>query len=113
VIDPGADDCDHGHTYAEDCGRPATGVSRPLIAMVRWYQIARAGRPSPCRYVPSCSTYALEAFEHHGAVRGLWLSLRRLSRCHPWGGQGYDPVPLRTTCSPGSGRHLPTDQKVP
>lgn len=66
---------------------------RPLTALIRWYQIARAGRPSPCRYVPSCSTYALEALEHHGVVRGGWLGVRRLCRCHPWGSSGYDPVP--------------------
>ena len=67
--------------------------TRLLRAAVRGYQHARAGRPSPCRFVPSCSTYAAEALEAHGAWRGSWLSVRRISRCHPWGGQGYDPVP--------------------
>jgi hypothetical protein len=46
-----------------------------------------------CRYHPSCSAYALEAIEKHGAVRGSWLSVGRVCRCHPWGGDGYDPVP--------------------
>lgn len=46
-----------------------------------------------CRFQPTCSAYALDALERHGAVRGGWLALRRLMRCHPWGGQGYDPVP--------------------
>lgn len=69
--------------------------ARPFIAVVRLYQRAAAGRPSPCRHVPSCSTYAVEAFERHGPVRGGWLATRRLARCHPWGTQGYDPVPER------------------
>ena len=46
-----------------------------------------------CRYVPSCSEYALEAIDGHGALRGSWLAVGRLCRCHPWGGSGYDPVP--------------------
>lgn len=78
----------------------ASAAARPLIWFVDVYQRARAGRPSPCRYTPSCSTYALEALQAHGAVRGTWLATRRLSRCHPWGGQGYDPVPTP--------RHRPT-----
>ena len=46
-----------------------------------------------CRYQPTCSVYALEALEKHGAVKGSWLAIRRIGRCHPWGGSGYDPVP--------------------
>ena len=71
---------------------PAASV---LAAPVRLYRTLRAGRPSPCRYEPSCSTYALEALDTHGAARGTWLVVRRLSRCHPWGGLGFDPVPAR------------------
>ena len=63
--------------------------------MIRQYQGVRRDRPSPCRHVPSCSTYAIEALETHGAVRGLWLSTGRLLRCQPWGTHGYDPVPER------------------
>lgn len=67
--------------------------ARVLLRGVRLYQAARAGRPSPCRYWPSCSVYAAEALERHGAARGSWLAARRLGRCHPWGGHGVDPVP--------------------
>lgn len=68
-------------------------ASRPAEALVRGYQRLFAGRPSPCRYSPSCSTYALEALRHHGLVRGLYLAARRIGRCQPWGGHGHDPVP--------------------
>jgi putative membrane protein insertion efficiency factor len=67
--------------------------ARLMTAAIRLYQSARAGRPSPCRYWPSCSQYALEAIERHGATRGGWLATRRICRCHPWGGHGVDPVP--------------------
>jgi uncharacterized protein len=70
-------------------------VARLVRATFRLYQRAFSWRVSPCRYVPSCSTYAIEAVEVHGTVRGLWLATRRLARCHPWGSQGWDPVPER------------------
>jgi putative membrane protein insertion efficiency factor len=70
-----------------------TPPARILHALVRGYQRVFAGRPSPCRFVPTCSNYALDALEEHGALRGTWLSLRRLTRCHPWGRHGWDPVP--------------------
>ncbi|HEX7165691.1 MAG TPA: membrane protein insertion efficiency factor YidD [Acidimicrobiales bacterium] len=67
--------------------------ARVLVRLIRAYQTVRAGRPSPCRYLPTCSHYGLEAVERHGAMRGGWLTVRRISRCHPWGGLGLDPVP--------------------
>ena len=67
--------------------------ARIMTAAIRLYQRVRAGRPSPCRYWPSCSQYAIEAIDRHGATRGAWLATRRISRCHPWGGHGVDPVP--------------------
>ena len=69
-------------------------VRHALILLVRAYQVGLSPLlPASCRYTPSCSAYAVEALERHGALRGSWLTLRRLSRCHPWGGHGYDPVP--------------------
>ena len=70
--------------------------ARFIRRFVLLYQHVRAGRPSPCRYQPTCSSYAIEALEVHGAVRGSWLAIRRIGRCHPWGGHGWDPVPERS-----------------
>jgi putative membrane protein insertion efficiency factor len=72
-----------------------TPTARVASLGVRAYQHVFAGRPSPCRYWPTCSDYALEAFAAHGAARGGWLTVRRLARCHPWGGHGVDLVPDR------------------
>jgi len=70
-----------------------TPAARAASTAVKVYQLMFAARPSPCRYWPTCSNYALEAFATHGAGRGGWLTVRRLVRCHPWGGHGADPVP--------------------
>ncbi|MXY30014.1 MAG: membrane protein insertion efficiency factor YidD [Gammaproteobacteria bacterium] len=65
-----------------------------LLSGIRFYRAAISPlTPPACRFVPSCSTYALEALERHGTLRGCWLTLRRLCRCHPLGGKGFDPVP--------------------
>jgi len=69
-------------------------AARLLRLLVRGYQLFISPMlPPSCRFEPSCSSYALEALTRHGAVRGGWLALRRIVRCHPWGGCGYDPVP--------------------
>ena len=73
-----------------------TRPARLLALGVSAYRFARSGAPPACRYEPTCSAYALGALERHGARRGVWLTLRRLGRCHPWGGFGYDPVPEAT-----------------
>lgn len=70
-------------------------MARAAHRLVRLYQAAFSGRPSPCRYVPTCSSYALDAYEQQGFFRGSWLALRRVGRCNPWGGKGWDPVPPR------------------
>jgi putative membrane protein insertion efficiency factor len=64
-----------------------------LLRSINLYQRLMQHRQSPCRYTPSCSEYAREAIEVHGAGRGSWLAVRRLSHCHPLGGHGFDPVP--------------------
>jgi len=69
-------------------------ASRILIAVIRVYQLAVSPMlPASCRFTPTCSVYASQAIAKHGAWRGSRLALRRLLRCHPWGGQGADPVP--------------------
>jgi hypothetical protein len=65
-----------------------------LVGAIRVYRIALSPLLAPaCRFDPSCSSYAIEAVERHGALRGSWLAAKRVGRCHPWGGFGYDPVP--------------------
>ena len=66
------------------------------ILAIRSYQWVIAPLlPLSCRYAPSCSAYAIEAIDRHGVIAGGWLAARRLLRCHPWGGSGFDPVPQR------------------
>ena len=66
----------------------------PFIVLVRFYQLCISPfTPPSCRFTPTCSQYALEALRKYGPLKGGWLALRRLARCHPWGGSGYDPVP--------------------
>lgn len=70
----------------------------PLVVLVKFYQYCISPyTPASCRYTPTCSAYALEALRKHGLLRGTWLTMRRLSKCHPWGGHGYDPVPENKT----------------
>lgn len=71
-----------------------TLAQKALIALVRGYQLGISPLLGPsCRFHPSCSSYGIEALKRHGALAGGWLTLRRLLRCHPWGGWGEDPVP--------------------
>jgi putative membrane protein insertion efficiency factor len=71
-----------------------SGVARILLAVIRFYRTAISpALPPSCRYTPSCSAYAVEAIQIHGAGRGSWLALRRILRCHPFHAGGHDPVP--------------------
>lgn len=66
----------------------------PLVGLIRFYQSAVSPfLPGACRFTPTCSQYAIEAFRKYGPFKGLYLAVRRILRCHPWGGSGYDPVP--------------------
>ncbi|MFC2086910.1 membrane protein insertion efficiency factor YidD [Bacteroidota bacterium] len=65
-----------------------------LIFLIKLYQyLISPIKPTSCRYVPSCSQYSIEAIKKYGIFKGLVISIKRISRCHPWGGHGYDPVP--------------------
>lgn len=71
-----------------------TPLAKGLVGLIRLYQLTISsvlGRR--CRYLPTCSDYAMEAIKLHGAWAGFWLGLSRIARCHPWGGEGFDPVP--------------------
>ena len=78
-------------TFSEFLRRAAVWPLRLAILAYQWTLSPLLG--ANCRYDPTCSHYALEALERHGPVTGGWLALRRIARCHPWGGAGYDPVP--------------------
>jgi len=65
-----------------------------LIFPIRIYQVCISPMiPKSCRFVPTCSDYTIEAINKYGAIKGIWLGIKRILRCHPWGGHGYDPVP--------------------
>ena len=72
-------------------------VKRLIVVPIQWYQRLTGWRVSPCRFIPSCSSYAIQAVEIHGAGKGSVLAVSRLCRCHPWGKSGFDPVPNRVT----------------
>ncbi|KAA5546729.1 membrane protein insertion efficiency factor YidD [Adhaeribacter rhizoryzae] len=71
------------------------GIVKQILLGIIWiYQrMISPLKPPSCRFTPTCSQYAAEAVTKHGPFRGGWLALKRLARCHPWGGTGYDPVP--------------------
>lgn len=69
-------------------------ITFPLVLLIRFYQwFISPILPKNCRYEPTCSHYMVEALRVHGLFKGFWLGAKRISRCHPWGGEGYDPVP--------------------
>ena len=69
-------------------------LSYPFILLIKIYQKIISPVLGPqCRFTPTCSNYALEAFKKYGVFKGGWLAVKRIAKCHPWGGSGYDPVP--------------------
>jgi putative membrane protein insertion efficiency factor len=69
-------------------------LSLPFMALIKLYQWILSPLLGPkCRFTPTCSQYSMEAFKKYGVFKGLWLTIKRIGRCHPWGGHGYDPVP--------------------
>lgn len=69
-------------------------LAYPLVLLIRFYQMFISPvLPPSCRFTPTCSTYTLEALKKYGLIKGGYLGFRRIIRCHPWGGSGYDPVP--------------------
>lgn len=69
-------------------------LKRILLLLISFYRHCISPlTPPACRYTPTCSQYAAEAIQKYGPLKGSWLALRRILRCHPWGGSGYDPVP--------------------
>ena len=68
-----------------------------ILAITVYQKMLSPFIPSSCRYLPTCSHYSQEAIQQHGLGKGMWLGLKRLARCYPWGGQGFDPVPSHTT----------------
>ena len=73
---------------------PLKILSFPFIVLIKIYQKIISPVIGPqCRFTPTCSNYALEALKKYGVFKGSWLAIKRISKCHPWGGKGYDPVP--------------------
>ena len=68
-------------------------MRRPALALIRFYQRFSRYTPPSCIYTPTCSQYGYEAIEKHGFLKGSWLTMKRIARCHPWAAGGHDPVP--------------------
>lgn len=93
-MDSAADGHAHRADGAAEMSRRSSPVAAGVVALIRLYQKAISSwTPRTCRYYPTCSQYAVQAVSRYGAVRGLWMAVRRIGRCHPFAPGGYDPVP--------------------
>jgi len=71
-------------------------ITFPLVLLIRGYQlIASPMLGSNCRFMPTCSEYAMKSLKKYGLIKGIFLTVKRIGKCHPWGGQGYDPIPTK------------------
>ena len=78
----------------------------PFLMIIRGYQLLISPlTPATCRFEPTCSHYATDALKEHGVFKGTWLAAKRIGRCHPWGGSGYDPVPKKDGTAPNANKH--------
>jgi uncharacterized protein len=85
--------CEQHAAMSTDASPVPSLGAKALMRVIGIYQVVRGGKPSPCRFVPTCSAYAIEALGRHGAWRGSLLAVHRVGRCHPFGRHGVDPVP--------------------
>lgn len=74
-------------------------MKRFLLWVLGWIREYRQLTPAACRFDPTCSAYAIEAVTEHGSIKGSYLAIKRIARCHPWGSTGYDPVPKARSAS--------------
>ncbi|MEZ5930852.1 MAG: membrane protein insertion efficiency factor YidD [Alphaproteobacteria bacterium] len=92
--------------------RPLSLAARGLSVLIHGYRLLISPWIGPrCRFLPTCSDYALDALARHGAIRGGWLTVRRLARCHPFGGSGFDPVPDVVSPPERQGSRLGQDRR--
>ena len=108
--------CSRTPVRSEQAAQQYSPLKRLLLRLITAYQRAFEGKPSPCRFTPSCSAYAKEALQSHGTARGLWLAFRRILRCRPFGPSGWDPVPSPaepTDAATASTLFTPSQRSIP
>ena len=111
---PSSDELRDVHRGGVAHGEPRSVVTRPLVWLIRLYQQTFSRIIGPvCRYYPSCSAYGVTALERHGLVRGTWLTVTRVLRCHPWAAGGVDHVPPRRDTTAQQSERAPRTTPTP